>query len=52
VLDNLVLAKKNRGHTGLIHESYEKVLVHENTVARDINKHYTSIMYEPLKEWI
>jgi len=52
VFDSLVLAQKNRGHTGLIHGSYEKLLVHENTFARDVNKHYTSVMYEPLKEWI
>jgi len=52
VFDSLVFANKKRSHTGLIHESYEKLLVHENTVARDINEHYTSVMCEPLKEWI
>jgi len=52
VFDSLVFANKKRSHTGLIHESYEKLLVHENTIARDINKHYTSVMYEPLEEWM
>ena len=52
VFDSLVLAKKNRVHTGLIHESYKKLLNHKNTIARDINKHYTSVMYDPTEEWV
>ena len=52
VFTSLVIAKKNRVHTGLIENSYAELINHENTVARDINKHYTSVMYEPLEEWI
>jgi hypothetical protein len=52
VFDTLLLAKENRVHYGLIEKSYEKLLNHKNTVARDISKCYTSIMYNPLSKWI
>jgi hypothetical protein len=52
VFDSLLLAKENRVHYGLIEKSYEKLLNHKNTFARDISKCYTSIMYNPLSKWI
>ncbi len=52
VFNSLVLAKKNRVHIGLIDESYKILLNHKNTIARDINKHYSSVMYDPIEEWI
>ena len=52
VYDTLVLAKKNRNHTGLISNDYKHLLNHTHTIARDINKHYTSILYKPQEKWI
>ena len=52
VFDSLIQAKKNRVHTGLVENKYKELLTDENTIARDINKHYTSVMYQPLEEWI
>ena len=47
VFKTLQTAKKRRAHTGLIKKEYEELLTHKNTIARDINKCYTSIMYKP-----
>lgn len=52
VFNSLIQAKKNRVHTGFVNNDVKELLHHENTVARDINKHYTSILYEPSEEWI
>ena len=52
VFDTLLIANENRTHNGLVDKSYEKLLSSPNTIARDLNKCYTSIMYEPLTEWI
>ena len=52
VFDSLALAKKHRVHTGLVDDSYKKLLNDKNTIARDINKHYTSVMNQPLEEWV
>ena len=52
VFDSLVEAKKNRVHTGFIQNIDKNLLQHKNTIARDINKHYTSILYEPKEEWV
>ena len=52
VFDTLLQAKEKRTHTGLISNDYKHLLNHSNTVARDINKHYTSCLYQPLEEWI
>ena len=52
VFDTLLNANENRTHNGLVDKSYENLLNSHNTVARDINKCYASIMYNPLTEWI
>ena len=52
VFNSLVLAKKKRNHIGLIDEKYEDLLDDHDTVAKDISKCYTSVMYSPLEEWI
>jgi hypothetical protein len=52
VLQNLLIAKKNRSHGGLIDENTINLLKDPNTIARDITKCYTSIMYKPIEEWI
>ena len=52
VFETLLIANKNRTHNGLIDKSYEPLLNSPNTIARDINKCYTSIMYNPLTKWI
>lgn len=52
VFKNLLIAKKNRSFGGVLKEEYIPLLTNPNTVARDITKCYTSIMYEPIEEWI
>ena len=52
VFDTLLIANANRTHNGLIDKSYERLLNNPNTIARDINKCYGSIMYNPLTKWI
>ena len=52
VFDTLLIANENRTHNGLVDKSYEKLLNSPDTVARDINKCYGSIMYNPLTKWI
>ena len=48
--ETLLKAKSNRNHYGLIDANCEKLMI--RGYARDINKCYTSIMYEPIDEWI
>lgn len=52
VFDTLLIANENRTHNGLVDKSYEKLLNSPDTVARDINKCYGSIMYNPSTKWI
>lgn len=52
VFNSLNLAKKNRVHKGLIDEKYINLLDDDNTIARDFNKQYSSILYNPLEEWV
>lgn len=52
VFNSLCIAKKNRVFTGLIDEEYKHLLNHKSTIARDISKCYTSILYKPIEEWI
>ena len=52
VFNTLLQAKEKRTHTGLISNDYKHLLNHSNTIARDINKHYTSCLYQPLEEWV
>lgn len=46
VYNDLLEAKKNRSFNGLVNDN------NNNVVAYDINKCYSSVMYEPLEEWI
>ena len=48
VYNQLLKAKKNRAFNGLIKEFNEK----DNLIAYDINKCYSSILYNPIEEWI
>ena len=48
--DTLLKAKSNRNHYGLIGEDCKDLM--KDGYARDINKCYTSIMYNPKNEWI
>jgi hypothetical protein len=48
VYNQLLQAKKNRIFNGLINEFNEK----DNLIAYDINKCYSSILYNPIEEWI
>ena len=48
VYNQLLKAKKNRQFNGLIKEFNEK----DNLIAYDINKCYSSILYNPIEEWI
>lgn len=52
VFNQLITAKKGRAFNGLIKEDYVDLLENPNTIARDITKCYTSIMYDPMEEWI
>ena len=48
VYNQLLQAKKNRIFNGLIKQFNEK----DNLIAYDINKCYSSILYNPIEEWI
>jgi hypothetical protein len=48
--ETLLKAKSNRNHYGLIDNTCLKLM--KNAYARDINKCYTSIMYNPNDKWI
>jgi hypothetical protein len=48
IFNQLLKAKKNRSFNGLI-KNYNN---DDNIIAYDINKCYSSILYEPLEEWI
>ena len=48
----MILAKKKRNHIGLINEKYSDLLDDPDTVAKDISKCYSSVMYSPLEDWI
>lgn len=48
VYNNLLQAKKNRSFNGLIKDINKD----DNLVAYDINKCYSSVMYQPLEDWI
>ena len=48
--DTLLKAKSNRNHYGLIDSSCLDLM--KDGYARDINKCYTSVMYNPKNEWI
>ena len=52
VYKQLLIAKKSRAFGGLINEEYVNLLDNSNTIARDITKCYTSVMYKPIEEWI
>jgi len=52
VFKQLLITKKSRAFNGLIKEEYTELLENPNTIARDITKCYTSIMYNPIEEWI
>ena len=49
---HLMKAKKNRTFCGLIHEKYTELLKNDNTIAFDINKCYSSVLKDPLEDWI
>lgn len=48
VYNDLLQAKKNRSFNGLIKD----IKKDDNLIAYDINKCYSSVMYDPLEEWI
>ncbi len=48
IYNQLIQAKKNRAFNGLIKDFNEK----DNLIAYDINKCYSSILYNPIEEWI
>ena len=48
IYNQLILAKKNRAFNGLIKDFNEN----DNLIAYDINKCYSSILYNPIEEWI
>jgi hypothetical protein len=48
VYNQLLQAKKNRAFNGFVNEFNEK----DNLIAYDINKCYSSILYNPIEEWI
>jgi len=48
IYNQLLQAKKNRTFNGLIKDINDK----DNLIAYDINKCYSSILYNPLEEWI
>ena len=49
---SLLTAKKCRAFGGLVNDKCFSLINHQNTIARDITKCYTSIMYNPVEEWI
>lgn len=52
VFDCLNIAKKSRVFSGLMEEYYKDLLKSNKSRARDITKCYTSILYNPIEEWI
>ena len=48
IYNQLIQAKKNRAFNGLIKDFNEN----DNLIAYDINKCYSSILYNPIEEWI
>jgi hypothetical protein len=48
VYNQLILAKKNRAFNGLIKD----IDNNDNLICYDINKCYSSILYNPIEEWI
>lgn len=51
VYNQLLEAKKNRAYNGLIDDN-KKIDFNDDLVAYDINKCYSSILYNPIEEWI
>lgn len=51
VYNQLLNAKQNRAFNGLIDDN-KKIDLNDNLVAYDINKCYSSILYNPIEEWI
>jgi len=52
VFNNLLIAKKDRAFGGLLQEVNHILLDNPNTTAFDITKCYTSVMYNPIEDWI
>ena len=50
VYNDLLKAKKNRAFNGLIKN--KKIDENDNLIAYDINKCYSSILYNPIEEWL